>query len=183
MPTSESQKKWYLKNKGTAKHRARSARNARIYYAKRKNDPEFMERQRAYGRKRYHEKIKQFVDDADRNRLKLNTQRYREKKKDVKIKLQQYLGGCCVSCGITDPRLLDFDHIDPMTKTMNISAKLSLPWERLVEEANKCQLLCPNCHRIKTQEQRELNSYVRKTREYRNENRTVFSLPEKLPLT
>ena len=46
---------------------------------------------------------------------------------------------------------MDFDHIDPTTKIDKVSAmvyKGSLPL--LLAEIAKCELVCSNCHRIRT---------------------------------
>ncbi len=75
---------------------------------------------------------------------------------EAKIKRRQLLlemlGGKCVRCGVDDPLLLDFDHIDPKTKVKRMSQMLvwMQAWSDCVAEAKKCQLLCANCHRIKT---------------------------------
>lgn len=61
----------------------------------------------------------------------------------------RYLGGACAHCGTTED--LEFDHIDPAAKTYAISGLLSSKWERVVEELNKCQLLCQVCHVKKTE--------------------------------
>jgi hypothetical protein len=61
-----------------------------------------------------------------------------------RARLIEMLGGCCVRCGATEN--LEFDHIDPSTKVLAISAALSRAWDSLVEEALKCQLLCKPCH-------------------------------------
>jgi 5-methylcytosine-specific restriction endonuclease McrA len=169
---------YYRRRKNDPAYMERKRQERKLYYQRHKDDPGFMPKQRETGRRRYHEKVKPNKSETLREQLRKNTRSYRERKLDVKLKLQQELGGQCVKCGITDYRLLDFDHIDPMTKKMNISTKLHLPWEVLLVEIKKCQLLCPNCHRLKTLEQKEYNSYVRKNRKYRNENRTVFSLPD-----
>jgi hypothetical protein len=63
------------------------------------------------------------------------------------------LGGQCVKCGNNDMRVLDVDHIDPKKKrkprNTTIPVRLAL-WRR---EVNNLQLLCANCHRIKTHTQ------------------------------
>lgn len=43
----------------------------------------------------------------------------------------------------------DFRHIDPSTKTNTISvlANSCAKEERIIEEIEKCDLLCTNCHR------------------------------------
>ena len=145
----------------------------------RAEDPEWRQRTNARSNRRYHEKIKLHRTEEQRAVLRETTRRYRARKRDeVKHHLQDLLGAKCAQCPVTDRRLLDFDHIDPLKKTMLISQELHRPLDVLLEEINNCQLLCPNCHRIKNIEQCELNSYVRKNREYRNKNRTgTFSLP------
>lgn len=63
----------------------------------------------------------------------------------------------CVRCGFSDPRALDFDHLNPAQKNRKVSAMVSgtPKWESLLEEIEKCQVLCANCHRIKTVEQKD----------------------------
>lgn len=58
--------------------------------------------------------------------------------------LLEKLGGKCVECGST--KALEFDHIDPKTKSFNISAGYNKPKEVLEKELSKCQLLCNKCH-------------------------------------
>ena len=58
--------------------------------------------------------------------------------------LLEKLGGKCVKCGCTET--LEFDHIDPSTKSFNIAAGYTKPKEVLLEELAKCQLLCNKCH-------------------------------------
>lgn len=63
------------------------------------------------------------------------------------------LGGSC-PCGESRLPCLDFDHIDPSTKTAMIAIMIRYPTkypESVVTlEVAKCQLLCSNCHRLKT---------------------------------
>ena len=56
----------------------------------------------------------------------------------------------CVDCGNNDIRVLEFDHLPGTTKLKDISALLSYTRATLVAEIAKCQVLCANCHRIKT---------------------------------
>lgn len=59
------------------------------------------------------------------------------------------LGGKCVRCASTDQ--LQFDHIDPATKSFTICDKLAgVAKAKLVVELAKCQLLCFECHKQKT---------------------------------
>lgn len=68
------------------------------------------------------------------------------------IKLYEYLhtNGCSF-CGENNPVVLDFDHIDPSCKEFNLSdSPRKKSWNKILEEIKKCQVLCSNCHRIKT---------------------------------
>lgn len=64
-----------------------------------------------------------------------------------KYKLVQLLGGKCSSCGY-DKCLaaLHFHHEDPSKKSFDIGVNRWLSYEKLLNEAKKCILLCSNCH-------------------------------------
>jgi hypothetical protein len=56
----------------------------------------------------------------------------------------------CTDCGIKDPLVLEFDHIDMKRKSV-----MSMVWEgygmdTIQIEMNKCDIRCANCHRRKT---------------------------------
>ena len=150
------------------------AEKQRIRYNRNRESPIHIERHRKHALKDYYERIKPNPELLDKRRLQVKVcqQNRRVKNQQTKVQLQQSIGGRCVDCGITDSRLLDFDHRDPLTKTMMISQKLYLPFEVLLNEAQKCDLRCPNCHRIKTQNNKEYDAY--KYREYRNSFRSQF---------
>jgi hypothetical protein len=60
-------------------------------------------------------------------------------------------GGQCARCGVIDD--LQFDHVDGVDREFRLNGKdLDGPWERILAEAAKCQLLCPPCHRAKSKE-------------------------------
>lgn len=63
-----------------------------------------------------------------------------------RVRAIEILGGACVVCGTVDN--LQFDHIDPTTKTFSMSKVLTRSDWR--EELQKCQLLCENHHKQKT---------------------------------
>jgi hypothetical protein len=63
---------------------------------------------------------------------------------------EEQLGGKCVRCGSTEN--LQFDHIDPATKTQAISRMWGSAEALLLAELQKCQLLCKPCHQAKTSE-------------------------------
>ena len=70
----------------------------------------------------------------------------------TKIKAIRYKGGKCQKCGDRagidrHPVEFDFRHRDPAKKEFSIS-NVSIPWESLVLELDKCDLLCSGCHRV-----------------------------------
>lgn len=58
----------------------------------------------------------------------------------------------CTDCGFAGhPSALDFDHIDPATKVANVSSLIRRrPWIQVAAEIAKCEVVCANCHRIRT---------------------------------
>jgi hypothetical protein len=63
-----------------------------------------------------------------------------------KIRAINHLGGKCKSCSNDDIFVLEFHHNGGITKECDISNLLSYRWSRLIEELDKCKLLCSNCH-------------------------------------
>lgn len=55
-------------------------------------------------------------------------------------------GRGCKRCGETDPAVLQFHHRDPATKRYDVSKMLGMAWERVLEEIDKCDVLCACCH-------------------------------------
>lgn len=62
----------------------------------------------------------------------------------------------CVDCGMTDLRVLEFDHRDTGTKRLEVSvlARSGYSLDTVQREVAKCDVRCANCHRIRTHEQR-----------------------------
>lgn len=55
----------------------------------------------------------------------------------------------CFNCGFCKhPAALEFHHLDKNIKDFNIGANTHMPWELLLKEIEKCQVLCSNCHAI-----------------------------------
>ncbi|TFH42454.1 MAG: hypothetical protein E4H01_13460 [Lysobacterales bacterium] len=79
----------------------------------------------------------------------------RQARRLTRIKALEYLADKgCESCGERDPRVLEFDHIEPGTKNGHVADLFGngYSWgsERLREEIRKCRVLCANCHRRHT---------------------------------
>ena len=64
----------------------------------------------------------------------------------------------CEACGYREhPSALQFDHIDPSTKSFPIARDRARSYESLDEEIAECRVLCANCHSIHTQDPEYLN--------------------------
>lgn len=95
--------------------------------------------------------IRSIKNSVQRNKHVKNK---RKEVKDYITRYKQFVG--CKLCGIKDHRVLDFDHLDRKTKLYNVSCIMN--WSYSIafakEEIRKCQILCANCHRIKTWKER-----------------------------
>jgi hypothetical protein len=66
----------------------------------------------------------------------------------------------CQVCGIEDPNhpeIFDFDHQHDKKECISNCVQQSWGWGRAFAEIKKCTILCSNCHRIKTKEDRKSN--------------------------
>ncbi|MFL5906373.1 MAG: helix-turn-helix domain-containing protein [Solirubrobacterales bacterium] len=66
----------------------------------------------------------------------------------AKLKLIERAGGRCVICGYDrHPGALHFHHVDPATKSFVLSRHgVTRSYSEATAEADKCVLLCANCH-------------------------------------
>ena len=82
-----------------------------------------------------------------------------------RIRAIQKLGGCCLHCGNNDLRVLEIDHIKGDGDLVRSRKESSGQQERkliqyifktpLRELVDQYQILCSNCHRIKTYENQD----------------------------
>ena len=92
---------------------------------------------------------------AIRRHYYANKEKYLEKNRMRRQVIRQYVNDIkasspCKDCGVSYPYyVMDFDHIgeksnivSQLVKTNNLSA--------LKQEVEKCELVCSNCHRVRT---------------------------------
>jgi len=95
--------------------------------------------QRAHVRKHY-ENNKQYYKDKS----KVTSSKYRElvlSLKDVP----------CLDCGNRYPSyVMEFDHRDPKEKSFCLATGHNKSLDKLLAEVDKCDVVCANCHRIRT---------------------------------
>ncbi len=88
--------------------------------------------------------------DAYKERAKL---RRAKVKRNLQINLMAYLEDkACRICGESDIRTLEFDHLDSTTKRFGIATAITdgRKWSDVLEEIERCQILCANCHKKRT---------------------------------
>lgn len=72
-----------------------------------------------------------------------------KRRRVVKQKAIDYLGGKCSKCGYSKCNAaLEFHHKDPTQKDFGIASKgATMSWDKMRVELDKCILVCSNCHR------------------------------------
>lgn len=92
--------------------------------------------------------------------IKINLKTWKQR---IKIEIDELKSKPCTDCGYSFPSCcMDFDHLDGTKKVDNISAMIgnrTTSREKIYEEISKCELVCSNCHRIRTH-QRIKNGHV-----------------------
>ena len=91
-----------------------------------------------YMRQHYLDNKQKYIEKAARNNLKTRDKVRAEKQKP------------CADCGKSFPYyVMDFDHLSD--KAFNISESMAkVGWTKLKLEIDKCEVVCSNCHRIRT---------------------------------
>ena len=65
---------------------------------------------------------------------------------------QTFLENPCADCGQTDPLVLEFDHVRG-TKKADLAKMVyqNFGIQAIIDEIAKCEVVCRNCHSIRTQ--------------------------------
>jgi hypothetical protein len=74
------------------------------------------------------------------------------RRRALKQRAVDYLGGCCLDCGLRTALIpvYAFHHRDPKAKDATAVRLISRGrWEPLRAELDKCDLLCANCHAVR----------------------------------
>lgn len=79
-------------------------------------------------------------------------------KERLKAVYREAKDGPCADCGLRHPHyVMDFDHREGETKLFNVSELNAHRWvsiQQLEAEIAKCDLVCSNCHRVRTHQRR-----------------------------
>ena len=97
---------------------------------------------------------------------KYRAKRYREygqwrdegpKAKELKEWMEELKSNPCADCGGVFPVCaMDFDHVRGEKKEYNVASMFAHHYSRelIEEELSKCDLVCSNCHRVRTRDRR-----------------------------
>ena len=103
---------------------------------------------RKYGREHYRRNTDYYIAKA-RMRNPIDRQA-------LHLRVLEYLASHpCVDCGETDPTVLDFDHVDPECKRIEVGRMIARghSWAAIESEIIKCVVRCANDHRRRTAKQ------------------------------
>lgn len=84
----------------------------------------------------------------------LNKRKHQQRCKEFRLKSREFVNGYlkernCKDCGNSDIRVLEFDHL--RDKKKDISTMLNGSSIATIKaEIEKCEVVCANCHRIRT---------------------------------
>ncbi len=77
----------------------------------------------------------------------------KEERRRINTFISELKSKPCTDCGqMYHPFVMDFDHIDGYVKKIDVSklSKQRVSMAAVKKEIGKCQLVCANCHRIRT---------------------------------
>jgi len=103
--------------------------------------------------------------EARRKHYHANKEQYFARNAQKKLEMRQYVAQIknvpCMDCGIKYPvYVMEFDHRDRHDKVATIGKIiLNGSWKALYAEIEKCDIVCSNCHRLRTAKQLGWNDY------------------------
>lgn len=109
----------------------------------------------------YHKKYMQEVwypanKEKHKARVRVNDAR---RHTDLKAKSDGYkLEKGCQDCGYRDhPEALDFDHVrgEKLFNVGDMVRRHRSSWDKILTEIEKCEVVCANCHRVRTAKRRQ----------------------------
>lgn len=57
----------------------------------------------------------------------------------------------CTDCGFNrHPAALEFDHLPGFEKKQTVASMMYCSWKKIWEEVAKCEVVCSNCHAIRS---------------------------------
>jgi hypothetical protein len=88
----------------------------------------------------------------------------RELNRAKRAERKEFLDGIKLASGCTDcgyskhPAALEFDHLPGTEKVAPVASMVLADMKRLLAEIEKCEIVCANCHRIRTTDRKQWKS-------------------------
>lgn len=128
---------------------------------------EFYFRKKGPRKNKYYEKCKECMKERGKNyyhnnherQLKLALVRRSKYRKDLRDFLDLIKNKPCMDCKkVYPPYVMDFDHRDGEEKEKEVARMVAGGWSKdnIVKEIKKCDLVCANCHRLRTYNRKKL---------------------------
>ena len=96
---------------------------------------------------------RQYYQDNKKKHKQVVMKRTKQQRKKNQEFILEYLSkNYCIDCQENDIRVLEFDHLPQFQKKENISTLVRNGYsiETIKKEISKCEVVCANCHRIRT---------------------------------
>lgn len=108
------------------------------------------------GRERHRVYMKEWVKRNRARHQALVSANNRRIKAEMLARLDTIKSVPCADCGGRfDPIAMDFDHVrGAKVGGVSVLVMRGFSWARLMEEVGKCEIVCSNCHRIRTRDRR-----------------------------
>ena len=88
--------------------------------------------------------------------------------------------GACAHCNLKVTLdnwiIFEWDHIDPTIKSFGLSRAKNQSVQAIIEELEKCQLLCSNCHQLHTYKQGHYFGRIKRQHKTELDNLHAFGL-------
>lgn len=81
----------------------------------------------------------------------------KKRRKELREWVYDIKSSPCIDCKqVYPPEIMQFDHLEVGSKTSTISRMVSDLYSKIMilKEIAKCDLLCPNCHAVRTHKRR-----------------------------
>ena len=99
---------------------------------------------------------KHYAENAEVYKAKtlIANKRLRKRNRDYLMKIKE--SNPCTDCGKSYPYyVMHFDHIYEKNASISDLSRASVSIERLQQEVDNCELVCANCHAIRTHERKQ----------------------------
>lgn len=105
----------------------------------------------------YRQQNKKRLNKLQNKRYKKNRRKLIELRRQVRNRnldlIAQFKHTPCKDCNRRyDPFIMHFDHRDPSKKFKSVSQMTSYSVQNLLPEISKCDVVCANCHGLRTKE-------------------------------